>query len=98
MSDLGSHWIDLPFWALKLKAPATIEAFGPPPHPEIAPASMQVVYEYGPRDDMPPRLTLTWYQGEDKPERVHDGDDPQVGQRRPVRRLQGDAPGRLRQH
>ena len=22
MSDLGSHWIDLPFWALKLHAPA----------------------------------------------------------------------------
>ena len=41
MSDLGSHWNDLPFWALKLDAPLTIEATGPPPHPEIAPASMQ---------------------------------------------------------
>src|SRR5260370_1250526 len=30
MSDLGSHWIDLPFWALKLKVPVTIEASGPP--------------------------------------------------------------------
>src|SRR5690606_5322106 len=39
MSDLGSHWIDLPFWALKLKAPSTIEASGPEPHPELAPAS-----------------------------------------------------------
>ena len=48
MSDLGSHWIDLPFWALKLDAPTTIEAFGPPPHAEIAPASMRVVYEYPP--------------------------------------------------
>ena len=37
MSDLGSHWNDLPFWALKLKAPLTIEAAGPPPHAEIAP-------------------------------------------------------------
>ena len=45
MSDLGSHWIDLPFWALKLHAPATIEASGPPPHPEIAPASMQAKYQ-----------------------------------------------------
>ena len=67
MSDLGSHWNDLPFWALKLKAPRTIEAFGPPPHPEIAPASMHAVYEYGPRGDMPP-VTLHWYQGEEKPE------------------------------
>jgi Oxidoreductase family, NAD-binding Rossmann fold/Oxidoreductase family, C-terminal alpha/beta domain len=66
MSDLGSHWNDLPFWALKLDAPRTIESFGPPPHPEIAPASMHTVYEYGPRGDMPP-VTLHWYQGEEKP-------------------------------
>jgi predicted dehydrogenase len=67
MSDLGSHWIDLPFWALKLQAPRTVEAFGPPPHPEIAPASMRVVYEYDARDDMPP-VRLSWYQGAEKPE------------------------------
>ena len=29
MSDLGSHWNDLPFWALKLEAPLTIEASRP---------------------------------------------------------------------
>jgi predicted dehydrogenase len=67
MSDLGSHWIDLPFWALKLKAPKTVEAAGPPPHPEIAPASMRVKYEYAARGEAPP-LSLTWYQGEEKPE------------------------------
>ena len=54
MSDLGSHWNDLPFWALKLHAPSTIEASGPPPHPEIAPASMQGAYEYGARATSPP--------------------------------------------
>lgn len=67
MSDLGSHWIDLPFWALKLHAPKTIEAFGPPPHPELAPASMHVVYEYEAKGEQP-GLRLTWYQGADKPE------------------------------
>ncbi len=67
MSDLGSHWIDLPFWALNLRAPLTITPEdGPPPHPEIAPASMRVAYEYGARGDMPP-LRLTWYQGKCKP-------------------------------
>jgi predicted dehydrogenase len=66
MSDLGSHWNDLPFWALKLQAPRTIEAAGPPPHPQIAPASMRVTYEYGPRGDMPP-VKMHWYQGEEKP-------------------------------
>ncbi len=49
MSDLGSHFNDLPFWALNLDAPKTIEAFGPPPHPELAPASMHVAYEYAAR-------------------------------------------------
>jgi len=66
MSDLGSHWNDLPFWALNLDAPLTIEAAGPPPHPEIAPASMSAAYTYGPRGAMPP-VKLTWYQGALKP-------------------------------
>jgi predicted dehydrogenase len=76
MSDLGSHWVDLPFWALKLDAPKTIEASGPEPHPEIAPASMQVVYEYGPRSGLP-ACSVTWYQGSHKPKIWQDGGIPQ---------------------
>jgi hypothetical protein len=75
MSDLGSHWIDLPFWALKLRAPSTIEASGPPAHPEIAPASMQARYEYKASGDQP-ELTLTWYQGTNKPDIWTRGDIP----------------------
>lgn len=66
MSDLGSHWNDLPFWALELTAPLTIEASGPPPHPEIAPASMTATYEFPARDRHPP-VRLTWYQGSPRP-------------------------------
>lgn len=66
MSDLGSHWIDLPWWALKLDHPLTIEASGPKPHAEIAPASMKVTYQYGRRGNLAP-LQLTWYQGTYKP-------------------------------
>jgi predicted dehydrogenase len=69
MSDLGSHWIDLPFWALKLDHPLTIEASGPPVHPEIAPASMQATYQYGARGDLPP-VQLTWYQGNHRPKQL----------------------------
>ncbi|MEQ8786152.1 MAG: Gfo/Idh/MocA family oxidoreductase [Pirellulaceae bacterium] len=76
MSDLGSHWIDLPFWALKLDKPLTIEAKGPEPHAEIAPASMQVTYEYGPRGEMP-ALEITWYQGANKPKIWTEGGIPQ---------------------
>lgn len=76
MSDLGSHWIDLPFWALKLQAPKTIEASGPAPHSEIAPATMQATYEYGPRGDMP-SVKVIWYQGEMKPQIWNDNGIPQ---------------------
>lgn len=71
MSDLGSHWIDLPFWALKLDKPLTIQAEGPPVHPEIAPASMRATYEYDQRGDLPP-VKVVWHQGTYKP--------PMIGQ------------------
>ncbi|SKB07432.1 hypothetical protein SAMN02745166_04693 [Prosthecobacter debontii] len=67
MSDLGSHWNDLPFWALKLDAPLSVEASGPEPHPEIAPATMSAVYEYGPRGEMP-ACKVHWHQGATQPE------------------------------
>lgn len=76
MSDLGSHWNDLPFWALKLDAPQSVEAFGLPPHPELAPASMTAVYEYGARGDLP-ACKVSWYQGTHKPERWKAAEIPQ---------------------
>ena len=76
MSDLGSHWIDLPFWALKLDYPRTIEASGPPVNPEIAPASMQVKYTYGARESLSP-VELTWYQGVNKPAILSESGIPQ---------------------
>jgi predicted dehydrogenase len=76
MSDLGSHWIDLPFWALRLKWPSTIEAAGPPVHAELAPASMSARYTYT-ADGEQPALTLTWHQGTSKPEIWQQGGIPQ---------------------
>jgi len=78
MSDLGSHWNDLPFWALNLDAPQNIEASGPPPHPEIAPATMSATYSYGARGAMPP-VKLTWYQGQMKPPQWTNKTIPQWG-------------------
>jgi hypothetical protein len=75
MSDLGSHWNDLPFWALNLKYPLTVEASGPPAHRDIAPASMQATYEYGARGDMP-AVKLHWYQGKEKPAPLTEGAIP----------------------
>jgi len=78
MSDMGSHLNDLPFWALKLSDPLTIEAEGPPPHAEIAPASMLARYTYGARGDMPP-VTVTWHQGTKKPAQFTEGKIPSWG-------------------
>lgn len=78
MSDLGSHFNDLPFWALKLDAPLAVSAAGPPPHAEIAPASMSATYEYGARGDMPP-VKLTWHQGTMKPDLWTEKKIPQFG-------------------
>ena len=76
MSDLGSHWNDLPFWALKLQSPLTVEAMGGAVHRELAPATMTAVYQYGARADMPP-VTLTFHQGESRPEIWKTGGIPQ---------------------
>ncbi len=78
MSDLGSHWNDLPFWALNLDTPQTITASGPPPHPELAPASMSATYRYAARGNRP-ALELTWHQGESKPRIWKDRGIPQWG-------------------
>ncbi|MFN7138301.1 MAG: Gfo/Idh/MocA family protein [Limisphaerales bacterium] len=78
MSDLGAHWMDLPFWALKLDAPQTIQAEGPGANPETAPASMKVTYQYGSRGSLPP-VTVHWYQGQAKPKIWEEGAIPKWG-------------------
>jgi len=79
LPDLGSHWIDLAFWALNLRHPLAVEAHGPTANPETAPASFHVTYDYGARDQMPP-VKLTWYQGEDKPQPWIDGTITRMGE------------------
>ncbi len=78
MSDLGAHWIDLPFWALKLDAPRAVEAGGPPPHAELAPASMWASFEYGSRGDRAP-VKVTWFQGTLRPDPWKEKKVPQWG-------------------
>jgi predicted dehydrogenase len=63
LGDFGCHYMDLPFWALKLKYPTTVEAEGPvPPHPETAAPVLTIRYEFPARGDLPP-VTMTWRNG-----------------------------------
>jgi hypothetical protein len=95
MSDLGSHWIDLPFWALNLKYPLTVEAFGPagPPRPRAGDDARGVRVRPA-RRHAGPQVDLVPGQGEAPAlvGRLH----PPVGQRRSLHRRQGHGPGRLR--
>jgi predicted dehydrogenase len=66
LGDMACHVLDVAFWSLKLGAPATVEAEGPPAHPESAPKWMIVHYEFLARGELPP-VRLTWYDGGKRP-------------------------------
>jgi predicted dehydrogenase len=67
LGDMGSHTIDLPFWALELQYPTTVEAEGPVPvRPETYPDHLTVRWEHPARGQRPP-VRLTWYDGHDRP-------------------------------
>lgn len=63
LGDMGCHYMDLPFWALGLRYPTTIEAESPTAaEPETTPRLLKVHYGFPSRDDLPP-VDLTWYHG-----------------------------------
>ena len=66
LGDMGSHLIDLPFWALKLRDPITVEAEGCNRNPEIYPQWLICRWEH-PATAERPALKLTWYDGRKKP-------------------------------
>jgi predicted dehydrogenase len=66
LGDFGCHYMDLPYWALKLKYPTSVEAQAPvPPHPETTAPVLTVRYEFPARGDLPP-VTMTWRNGGDE--------------------------------
>jgi predicted dehydrogenase len=75
LGDMACHYMDLPFWALKLQDPVTVESEGPAIHPETTPPWMIVHYEFPSRHNLPP-VHLTWYDGGKRPELVEQGKVP----------------------
>lgn len=59
--DMACHVMDLPFWALDLKSPSSINASGPELHPDGAPAWCQASYEF-PREGKAP-MKFHWSDG-----------------------------------
>jgi predicted dehydrogenase len=69
LGDMACHYMDLPFWALKLRHPTNVEAEGPDVHPETCPTGLVVKYKYAERDGLAP-CNLTWYDGNLIPKEV----------------------------
>lgn len=66
LADMGCHHLDVVHWALNLRNPRTIEAEGPPVHPETTPEGLIVHYGHPARGDRPP-VIVTWYDGGKRP-------------------------------
>lgn len=69
LGDMACHYMDLPFWALKLRYPTAIEAEGPPPHPETCPMGLIVRYDFPEREGLK-ACKMTWYDGDLIPKTV----------------------------
>lgn len=63
LGDMACHLMNLPFRALQLADPSTIDVeVGEPPRPGMFPKSAKVTYDYPPREQRGP-LKLHWYDG-----------------------------------
>jgi predicted dehydrogenase len=71
LGDMACHLVDLPFWALDLRSPTTVETEGPPVDSETAPLGMTVRYEFAATSNRP-AVKLTWHDGNRIPKAVAD--------------------------
>jgi predicted dehydrogenase len=69
LGDMACHYMDLPFWALKLRHPTYCAAEGPEVHPETCPLGLKVMYKFPKRGDMV-ACNFTWYDGNMIPKSV----------------------------
>ena len=69
LADFGCHFMDLPYWALDLDAPTSIEATGKKDYEgdNDVPGVMRVEYQFPARAEQPP-VHLTWSHGGWMPE------------------------------
>lgn len=67
LGDFGCHFLDLAHWALKLRAPTTVSAEGPPYDEVSCPEYTIAHYEYPAREGMP-AVNVTWYDSGKRPE------------------------------
>ncbi len=62
LGDMGSHLIDLPYWALDLDRPTSVRAEGTPNDEHAAPPSQIVTWQHPARGDRA-AVKVIWYHG-----------------------------------
>lgn len=67
LGDMACHYVDLVFWALDLGYPTRVEAWGPEVHPDGAPASLRVRWDFPARKAGGSPVRLWWYDGGERP-------------------------------
>jgi len=78
LGDMACHYMDLPFWACKLRHPTSCEAEGPSVHPETCPLGLTVRYQFPKRGDLV-ATKLTWYDGNMIPKSINGERVPGAG-------------------
>lgn len=78
LGDMACHYMDLPFWACKLRHPISCEAEGPSVHPETCPLGLTVRYQFPKRGDLV-ATKLTWYDGNMIPKSINGERVPGAG-------------------
>jgi len=66
IGDMGSHVMDLAYWALDLRFPTSCEATGSELSPGTCPIWLQATWEHPANDTRPP-VKVYWYDGGKKP-------------------------------
>ena len=66
IGDMGSHMMDMAYWALDLKLPTTCVAAGTPINTDTCPQWLTAEWDH-PANDWRPAVKLYWYDGGKKP-------------------------------
>ncbi len=66
IGDMGSHMIDMAYWALDLRFPTTCQADGSPVSTDTCPTEMTASWDH-PANDWRPAVKVNWYDGGRKP-------------------------------
>jgi len=66
IGDMGSHMIDMAYWALDLRFPTTCEAAGTPINTDTCPQWLTAEWDH-PANDWRPDVKVYWYDGAKKP-------------------------------